>query len=429
MVLEAERIALAASVSEQAARVAQLDGAFRTERQATEGERLARERLSRQIAQKDEQRTKSLAEAQAIAGRLATTERELTAKAAEVGALRLDLEPARQELAQFESRERSMTAQLAESNEKLRSAERALVDAENESRIRGDELETLRESLQAEGFVATAQGEIERVPEPEIDVEPTEAYATAQASGDLPPWLRSDDDGEPDLPPMRGGSTIDATQVRDRIADLRATIRSLGPINEEAATEYADSRERFDFLSGQLNDLQQAEGQLNDAIVELEAEIRERFRTTFKTVNQEFERYFSAFFRGGTARLELGETDEYGLPGVEIVAQPPGKKLGSLALLSGGERSLTAVALLFALLQANPSPICVLDEVDAALDEANVGRFVEELRALSERTQFIIITHNRRTIETADTIYGVSMGADNVSRILSLKLEDVHVDE
>ena len=298
--------------------------------------------------------------------------------------------------------------------------------------MRRDELESLRESLQAEGFVATDQGEIERLPEPEIEpeYEPAEAYAPAQAAGDLPTWLRSGEDGgEPELPPMRGGSAINPVEVRDRIADLRATIRSLGPINEEAATEYADSRERFDFLTGQLGDLQQAEAQLNDAITELEAEIRERFRATFKTVNQEFERYFSAFFRGGTARLELGETDEYGLPGVEIVAQPPGKKLGSLALLSGGERSLTAVALLFALLQANPSPICVLDEVDAALDEANVGRFVEELRALSERTQFIIITHNRRTIETADTIYGVSMGADNVSRVLSLKLEDVHVDE
>ena len=156
--------------------------------------------------------------------------------------------------------------------------------------------------------------------------------------------------------------------------------------------------------------------------------IRDRFRTTFKTVNQEFERYFSAFFRGGTARLELGETDDDGLPGIEIVAQPPGKKLGSLALLSGGERSLTAVALLFALLQANPSPICVLDEVDAALDEANVGRFVEELRELAQRTQFIIITHNRRTIEQADTIYGVSMGADSVSRVLSLRLADVPKD-
>jgi chromosome segregation protein len=431
--LESERATLAASVAEQAANVAHLDGAHRTERQATAGERMARERLVRQIAQKDEQRVKSREEAQAIASRLATTERELTGKTAEVDALGRELEPARQELAQFESRERSMTAQLAESNEKLRSAERALVDAENDVRMRRDELEALRDSLHAEGFVATEHGEIERAPEPQVEpeFEPAEAYAsTSTQAGDLPPWLRSDDaGGEPDLPAMRGGSTINATEVRDRIADLRATIRSLGPINEEAATEYADSRERFDFLSGQLNDLSQAEAQLNEAVAELETEIRERFRTTFKTVNQEFERYFSAFFRGGTARLELGETDEYGLPGVDIVAQPPGKKLGSLALLSGGERSLTAVALLFALLQANPSPICVLDEVDAALDEANVGRFVEELRALSERTQFIIITHNRRTIETADTIYGVSMGADNVSRILSLKLEDVHVDE
>lgn len=430
--LESERAALAASVSEQAANVAHLDGVYRSERQATAGERMARERLARQIAQKEEQRAKSHDEAQAIASRLAATERELTVKAAEVDALRRELEPARHELAQFESRERSMTAQLAESNEKLRTAERALVDAENDMRMRRDELETLRESLQAEGFVATAQGEIERLPEPEVEpeYEPAETYASSQAAGDLPPWLRSGGEGgDPDLPPMRGGSTINPAEVRDHIADLRATIRSLGPINEEAAMEYADSRERFDFLTGQLTDLQQAEAQLNDAITELEAEIRERFRTTFKTVNQEFERYFSAFFRGGTARLELGETDEYGLPGVEIVAQPPGKKLGSLALLSGGERSLTAVALLFALLQANPSPICVLDEVDAALDEANVGRFVEELRALSERTQFIIITHNRRTIETADTIYGVSMGADNVSRVLSLKLEDVHVDE
>jgi chromosome segregation protein len=430
--LESERTSLAPKVAEHAANVSHLDGVYRSERQATAGERLARERLARQIAQKEEQRAKSHDEAQTIASRLATTERELTAKAAEVDALRRELEPARRELAQFESRERSMTAQLAESNEKLRTAERALVDAENDVRMRRDELESLRESLQAEGFVATDQGEIERLPEPEIepDYEPAEAYAPAQAAGDLPTWLRSGEDGgESELPPMRGGSAINPVEVRDRIADLRATIRSLGPINEEAATEYADSRERFDFLTGQLGDLQQAEAQLNDAITELEAEIRERFRVTFKTVNQEFERYFSAFFRGGTARLELGETDEYGLPGVEIVAQPPGKKLGSLALLSGGERSLTAVALLFALLQANPSPICVLDEVDAALDEANVGRFVEELRALSERTQFIIITHNRRTIETADTIYGVSMGADNVSRVLSLKLEDVHVDE
>jgi chromosome segregation protein len=430
--LETERASLAETLAERAAVVAHLDGELRSERQVSDAERGARERLARQIATKDGQRVKSQEEAQSIAARLASTQRELTEKTVEAEALRLELEPARQERAQFESRERELATQLAESNEKLRSAERALVDAENDVRVRRDELEMLRTSLEAEGFVATAAGEIERAPDPEPearsasdDEESEEAYVSA--NGGLPAWLRSEG-ADPDLPPIRGGSTINPTEVRDHIADLRAQIRSLGPVNEEAATEYVESRERYDFLTGQLNDLGEAQGQLDEAIGELETVIRERFRNTFRTVNREFERYFSAFFRGGTARLELGEVDENGLPGIEIVAQPPGKKLGSLALLSGGERSLTAVALLFALLQANPSPICVLDEVDAALDEANVGRFVEELRALSQRTQFIIITHNRRTIETADTIYGVSMAADNVSRVLSLRLADVEDD-
>ena len=427
--LEAERVALAATIGEGAAEVAHLDGELRSERQSTEGERIARERLTRQIAQKDEQVQRARTEAQTVAARRAGAERELTQKTSDVDALSAELGPARQELSQLESRERSMTGELAESNAALRTAERALVDAENDMRVRRDELEALQESLQTEGFVATAAGDIERVREPEAETtaesERAAEGAYVSSNGDLPAWMRSDDEDGDGLAPMRGGSTINPVEVRDRIAELRGQIRGLGPINEEAATEYADSRERYDFLTGQTRDLQQAEEQLQSAIAELEVFIRDRFRNTFKLVNKEFERYFNAFFRGGTARLELGEADEYGLPGVEIIAQPPGKKLGSLALLSGGERSLTAVALLFALLQANPSPICVLDEVDAALDEANVGRFVEELRALSERTQFIIITHNRRTIETADTIYGVSMAADNVSRILSLRLEDV----
>jgi chromosome segregation protein len=172
-VLEAERTSLADKVGEQAAAVAALDGAYRAERQATEGERMARERLARQIAEKDSQRAKTQEEAQSIASRLATTERELTAKTTEVDGLRTELEPAREELAQFESRERQMSAQLAESNEKLRTAERALVDAENEARIRRDELDSLRQNLEAEGFVTTEHGEVERAPDPEPEpVEP-----------------------------------------------------------------------------------------------------------------------------------------------------------------------------------------------------------------------------------------------------------------
>ncbi|MEX2246487.1 MAG: AAA family ATPase [Dehalococcoidia bacterium] len=416
--LEEERRELTAAVDEHATELAQLDGLLRSDWQVGEVERLARERLGRQISTKDEQRASVERDAREVSTRLAATERELAERSGEVDALRAELEPARQELAQLESRERSLTGELAEAGARMRSLERSVMESENEVRIRGEELETLRTSLEAEGFVATQTGEIERAPEPEVAED--EGLVGAGAP---PSWLRTEEDGG--LPPVRGGSAINPTEVRDRIADLRAQIRGLGPVNEAAASDYEESRERYDFLSSQLGDLREAEGQLNEAIGELEGVIRERFRNTFRTVNQEFERYFSAFFRGGTARLELGETDEDGLPGIEIIAQPPGKKLGSLALLSGGERSLTAVALLFALLQANPSPICVLDEVDAALDEANVGRFVEELRQLAQRTQFIIITHNRRTIEQADTIYGVSMGADNVSRVLSLRLGDV----
>ncbi|MEX0750052.1 MAG: chromosome segregation protein SMC, partial [Dehalococcoidia bacterium] len=422
--IEAERRHLIEVVSEHAAIVAQMEGELRTERQPTEAHRVTRERIERQIATRLAQGAKLREEVEGTASRLAATQRELLEKSGEVEGLVQELEPARRELSQFVSRERSLSTELMDANGRMRDAERALYDAQNDVRTTREEVDSLKQNFEAEGFVVAADGEIERAPALETDSEAKPAEAYVENQGDLPTWMRSEDDLE-DVPPMRGGSTINSTEVRDRIADLRAQIRALGPINEQAADDYADNRERFDFLSGQLTDLTSAEEQLQSAIGELDGIIRERFRATFKTVNQEFERYFSAFFRGGSARLELGEADEYGLPGIEIFAQPPGKKLGSLALLSGGERSLTAVALLFALLQANPSPICVLDEVDAALDEANVGRFVEELRMLAEKTQFIIITHNRRTIEIADAIYGVSMGGDSVSRILGLKLADV----
>ena len=152
--------------------------------------------------------------------------------------------------------------------------------------------------------------------------------------------------------------------------------------------------------------------------------MRARFETTFEAVSREFRRYFSTLFGGGSARLALTDPDDLSETGVEIVAQPPGKRLQSLALLSGGERALTATALLFAILTVNPTPFCVLDEVDAALDDANVGRFCEALRTLAERTQFLIITHNKGTMEMGHALYGISMAQDGTSQVLSLKLEE-----
>ena len=152
--------------------------------------------------------------------------------------------------------------------------------------------------------------------------------------------------------------------------------------------------------------------------------ISEQFQTTFRALEVAFEARFEQLFGGGFARLSLTDPSDLGATGVEIVARPPGKKAQALAMLSGGERALTAVALLFAMLEVRPVPFCVLDEVDAALDEANIGRFADALRSLAHQTQFIVITHNRGTIEAADALYGVTVGDDSVSRVISLRLDE-----
>lgn len=237
----------------------------------------------------------------------------------------------------------------------------------------------------------------------------------------MPPLFET----EEGAPSVQGAAIVDVTGTRRRIEEIRGQIRRLGPINEEAPEDFQESRTRYDFLTTQMRDLADAETQLHEAIGRLSEEIRERFSKTFEAVNRSFSEYFESFFGGGSAKLLLTDPDHVAESGIEIEASPPGKRIKSLSLLSGGERSLTAVALLFALLTANPAPFCVLDEVDAALDEANVGRFTAALKKLSERTQFLIVTHNRRTIEIADAIYGVSMGRDGVSKVLSLRLADI----
>ncbi len=415
--LEERRGPLGQQITEVAGEVAALEGELRSVDQLRSTIESARRRLEAQSRQKTEQVERLERDLTAIEQRLATDQRVRSDRSAEWEGLRQELEPARQELAQLESRERSLTQEVAQTQAAALTAERALVDAENDVRIRAEEVETVRASLEAESFVATEDGDVRRAASEE------EAAETEVAAG-VPSWMRDGEGGE-GIPPIRGGSAIDAVQVRERIADLRAQIRALGPVNEQAEADYAESKERYDFLTGQMADLSAAEAQLREAIKDLETVIKDRFRSTFKLVSKEFERFFTTFFGGGHAALTLYQTDGGDLPGVEIEAQPPGKKITSLALMSGGERSLTAVALLFALLTAHPSPMCVLDEVDAALDESNVGRFANELRRLAEKTQFIIITHNRRTIEIADTIYGVSMADDSISRVLSLRLADV----
>ncbi len=212
-----------------------------------------------------------------------------------------------------------------------------------------------------------------------------------------------------------------ASVVRD-LQRLRRRLIALEPVNPLAATELADIGQRHDFLTTQKDDLEKAIADLRSLADELATTIAEQFSTTLQAVDHEFGIFFQRLFNGGEARLRTSADPEDG--GIDIVARPPGKRIGSLTQLSGGERALTAVALLLAILRVRPAPFCVLDEVDAALDERNVGRFTEALRELTDRTQFIVITHNRGTIEAADTMYGVSMDEGGVSKVISMRLSE-----
>ncbi|HQZ22536.1 MAG TPA: AAA family ATPase, partial [Thermoflexales bacterium] len=213
--------------------------------------------------------------------------------------------------------------------------------------------------------------------------------------------------------------------MEERMNQLRGQIKRLGAINFEAAGEYDELSKRFTFLTEQSADLDRASEALRQVITELNEVMNVTFRQTFEAIANAFAQTFKVLFGGGQAKLTLVNAENIDEAAVEISAQPPGKRPQTLALLSGGERSLTAAALLFAILRVKPTPLCVLDEVDAALDEANVGRFRGMLQNMADNTQFVVITHNRGTVEAANTIYGVSMGADGASIQLSLRLEDV----
>src|SRR5438309_3503516 len=204
---------------------------------------------------------------------------------------------------------------------------------------------------------------------------------------------------------------------------LRRRLIALEPVNPLAATELAEIGQRHEFLSTQKADLERAMTDLRSLADDLATTIAEQFSATLQAVDREFGVFFQRLFNGGQASLRTSDDPEE--PGIDIYARPPGKRIGSLAQLSGGERALTATALLLAILRVRPAPFCVLDEVDAALDERNVGRFTQALRELTDRTQFVVITHNRATIEAADAIYGVSMDDAGVSKVISLRLADL----
>ena len=207
-----------------------------------------------------------------------------------------------------------------------------------------------------------------------------------------------------------------------RAEELQRLIDRMGEINLTAIEEYEENAERYEYLTSQRSDLEEALGKLEKAIRQMNRESRAMFREAFTAINERFKRIYPMLFRGGKAELRLTEPQDMLETGVEILAQPPGKRLGSLELMSGGEKALTAVALIFAIFQYKPSPFCLLDEVDAPLDEANISRFAETIQQMTDRSQFIIITHSKRTMEYGDVLYGVTMEQPGVSKLVSVEL-------
>ena len=207
-----------------------------------------------------------------------------------------------------------------------------------------------------------------------------------------------------------------------RLSELRSEMKDIGPVNIAAIDEFDRVNDRYGLMQRQLEDITNAKENLASVIASLISEMREQFLLHFNQINENFKIVFSDLFNGGTAEILLEDQDDVLSCNIDIKAQPPGKKLQSLTLLSGGERCLTAIALLFAILQLRPSPFCVLDEVEAALDDVNVNRFTDFVRRYTERSQFILVTHRKGTMEACDRMYGVTMQERGISKILSMRL-------
>lgn len=250
----------------------------------------------------------------------------------------------------------------------------------------------------------------------------------AAADGTAPKRRRKKKEarGEPTEDDFKAMESTDWPATKTEVDALRQRLNSMGAVNLVAIEEYAELKQRHDFLQGQVTDLTTSKAELMKAIDEINHTSMQQFQVTFEQIKKNFEYTFLTLFGGGRAHLELIQTEDVLESGIEIVAQPPGTKLKSITLLSGGQKTLTAVALLFALYMVKPSPFCLLDELDAPLDESNIGRFTELLKKFVHESQFIIITHNKRTVSAAQAIYGVTMEERGVSKTVSMKFNAEH---
>jgi chromosome segregation protein len=390
-------------LEELTAQLSQLRTAAAVASQAVQGqqaivrnERSALAQLESQIAARSARGTQLAREVAELESKLEAQQAHAAEFSGKIAELDAQLQPAQAELAQLEAEQQVIEDQERTARSRLHEMESHHNAAVLEAGRREDELHSLRVRIDEDlGLV-------------ELDL--------GEAAGPVPLPLKPIVEELPIVSEL-------PEEIQVAIQRRKAQLHRIGPISPEVQQEFKETQERYNFLTSQNEDLQKAIESLNQVIAELDELMRKSFIETFKAIAAEFKYTFSQLFGGGSAKIMLTDPENITTTGIDIVARPPGRRQQGLALLSGGERTLTAAALLFAILKVRPTPFCFLDEVDAALDEANVGRFRDMLKELSATTQFVIITHNRGTVEAADTIYGITMGGDSASRALSLKLE------
>lgn len=355
-------------------------------------------RLDAQLTERRERLTKTAIEIQNTERESKEFESEVKKIDDRIEALNQKIQPDEETLTKLEGRRASLEAEEGRLRSALRKAEGAHSEGQIELARLEEELGTLRRRIEEDFGLVTFEFETGMTGQEPLPLEGL--VERLQRVEQLP------------------------EEIEKQLKQLRTQLRRIGVVNPEAKREYAEVRGRVEFLTTQMEDSRQAEAQIHDVIVEIDQLMERDFRLIFEAVAKEFRSTFTRLFGGGEAELTLTDPDDLTQTGIDIEARLPGRREQGLAMLSGGERSLTACALIFSLMKVSPTPFCVLDEVDAMLDDVNVIRFRDMLKELCEETQFVVITHNRETVQAAEVIFGVTMGADSASQVISLKLDE-----
>ncbi|WP_300253147.1 chromosome segregation protein SMC, partial [uncultured Subdoligranulum sp.] len=400
-----------ARYSEELARLGESSGALSSERQRI-SEELSQKQMQRLTGEKDV----SLHEAalQTLQSRTGETEARVRELQANIEAARARIEANAARIAAIEQTRKENLEKIAAAEARIRTANAARMENEAAAARLGQENRALTDERERMSGEMARLAERRAAAEAELNDTNTKLWEEYQLT---------DTEARALCVPFES-----LTELRRQVAETRGRIRALGNVNVGAIDEYKEVRERYDFLKAQVTDVEKAKAELTRMIAELCSEMEELFTTSFKQINRYFGQIFRELFGGGHARLYLSDEANVLESGIEIEVSPPGKVIKNLSALSGGEQALVAISIYFAILNVNPAPFCILDEIEAALDDVNVTRYAQYLRRMTENTQFIVITHRRGTMEAADVLYGVTMQEDGVSKILRLDLDSVSTE-